>query len=510
MQIDAIVSGIMATVTDPMCLALIFLGTVMGLTFGCLPGLTSVMGLSLLIPITYTLEPIPAFGLLLGCYVGGVSGGAISACLLNIPGTPSAICTTLDGYPMTQRGEGARALGWAALASGIGTFLSWIMLIVLSSLLAAFCKDFSSTEYASVSLLGLLLVTAMSKKNFAKGIVACAIGVFLSCIGVDQVYGTFRFTFGSADLLNGFYTVPVCIGIFSIPQVISMYANKTDNKQPKVKLKNLFPSLREIWAHKVNILRSACVGTIIGVIPAIGQSAAAFFAYDLAKRGKSPEPQKFGEGNVDGVIAPETANNAVCGGAMVPMLTLGIPGDACTAILIGGLTLKGLRAGPTLFMENYNIVVGLYTCLLFATIFMVLIQTLGIKMFCKILAVPGKYLAPILVVLSMVGCYAVRNNPFDCVVCIALGVAGYFLDKAGYNLTSIVMGLVLGGNFEAEIRRTLIATQNDWLTFITRPISCVILVLCLVVVVWTIYSQWRISHGKKNKFDEADEMEEKL
>jgi putative tricarboxylic transport membrane protein len=297
----------------------------------------------------------------------------------------------------------------------------------------------------------------------------------------------------------GFYTVPVCIGVFSIPQIINLFIKNIDYKQPKVRMRNFLPSLKEIWQHKWNILRSSAIGTVIGIVPAIGQTTASFFAYDLAKRSKSTEKEKFGEGNTDGVIAPETANNAVCGGALVPMLTLGIPGDAVTAILIGGLTLQGLRAGPMLFLESYDIVVGLYTCLLLATIFMVLIQLFGIKFFSKILAVPSNFLAPILVVLSMIGCYAVRNNPFDCMVCLVLGTLAYFLDKTGCNLTCIVMGLVLGSTFESEMRRTLIATHNDWTIFLTRPISGVILGLCAVVVVWTAYKQIRTRKGEPEK-----------
>lgn len=505
LQFDSIISGVLASTTDPLCIALIFLGTVVGLTFGCLPGLTATMGCALLIPISYSLDTIPAFGLLLGCYVGGVAGGAISACLLNIPGTPSAICTTLDGYPMAQQGRGAQALGWAAMASGIGTFLSWFVLVALSTLMASFCADFSSTEYAVVALLGLLLTMTMSKKSFTKGIVTAAIGIMLGCVGIDIIYGNFRFTFNSMNLLSGFDTVPVSIGAFALPQIIGLFVKPVDRKQPKVNAKGFLPSLRDIWAHKWNIIRSAVIGTVIGIIPAIGQVTASFFAYDVAKRSGSKEKEAFGEGNCDGVIAPEAANNAVCGGAMVPLLTLGIPGDQTTAILLGGLTLHGLRAGPQLFMENYDVVVGLYTTLLIATVFMVVIQTFGIKIFCKMLATPCNFLAPLLLVLSLVGSYAIRSNPFDCVVCLCVGIVCYFMDRAGYGVTTLVMGLVLGSTFESEFRRTMLTTHNDWSVFISRPISCAITILCVAVVVWTIWRQIRASRGKVGKYDEYED-----
>ena len=504
-RIDDIINGVLASTTDPLCIALIFLGTVVGLTFGCLPGLTATMGCALLIPVSYSLDTIPAFGLLLGCYVGGVAGGAISACLLNIPGTPSAICTTLDGYPMAQQGKGARALGWAAMASGIGGVLSWIVLVALSTAMAAFCADFSSSEYAVVALLGLLLTMTMSKKSFTKGIVTAALGIMLGCVGIDIIYGNFRFTFGTTSLLSGFDTVPVSIGAFALPQIIGLFVHPVDRKQPKVSARGFLPSIRDIWKHKWNIIRSSIIGTVIGIIPAIGQVTASFFAYDLAKRAGSTEKEAFGEGNCDGVIAPETANNAVCGGAMVPLLTLGIPGDQTTAILLGGLMLHGLRAGPQLFIENYDVVVGLYTTLLIATIFMVIAQTFGIKLFCKMLATPCNFLAPLLLVLAMVGCFAIRSNPFDCVVCLCVGIVCYFMDRAGYSVTCLVMGLVLGSTFEAELRRTLLTTHNDWSVFITRPFSCVMTLLCAAVIIWTIVRQIRASHGKVGKYDEFED-----
>jgi putative tricarboxylic transport membrane protein len=487
MNVNALISGLQQGLTDPMAIVMTLIGTLMGLIFGSLPGLTAAMGVALLVPITYSFSPIVAFGMMLGCYVGGTSGGAISACLLNIPGTPSAICTTFDGHPMTKQGRGAKALGWAAMASAIGGIISWLVLVFLSPALASLCTRFTSSEYTCIALFGLIIIAAMSEKSLLKGVMAGAVGVFISTIGVDAIFGSYRFTFSSLNLMGGVPLIPAVIGIFSIPQIISLCVHTRKNPKVSLKLKDFVPGPREIWAHKLNIVRSSIIGTIVGIIPDIGGQTAAFFAYDQARRSKSPDPHAFGEGNVDGVIAPETANNAVCGGALVPMLTLGIPGDPVTAILMGGLMIQGLRPGPALFLEHFDIMVGIFSTLLLATVFMLLLQLIGIKFFCKILGVPTHYLAPILGVLAMVGSFAIRNNPFDMIVALIFGFVGYFMEKGEFNTAPMVLGLVMGYMFETELRLTLQAVKNDWTIFVTRPISLGILIVVVLVLGITTY-----------------------
>jgi putative tricarboxylic transport membrane protein len=336
----------------------------------------------------------------------------------------------------------------------------------------------------------------MSEKSLLKGLLAGSIGVFISTIGVDSIYGMYRFTFGSVNLMGGVSLIPAVIGIFSIPQIIGLCVQTWKNPQISLKLKDFIPGPREIWAHKFNIVRSSIIGTIVGIIPIIGGPTAAFFAYDQARRSKSKEPQAFGEGNVDGVIAPETANNAVCGGALIPTLTLGIPGDPVTAILMGGLMIQGLRPGPALFLEHFDIMIGIFSTLFLATIFMLILQTGGIKFFCRILGIPVNYLAPILGVLSMVGCYAIRNNFFDMFIALVFGFVGYFMEKAEFNFSPLVLGLVMGSMFEQELRLTLRAANNDWAIFVTRPISLGILLVTVVLFCFTIY---RVATRKKRK-----------
>ncbi len=479
-----IINGIMETVANPQAMLMVFIGTFMGLIFGSLPGLTATRAVALLVPMTFTMEPVVAIGIMLGAYVGGISGGAVSAILLNIPGTPSAVVTTLDGHPMARAGRGAEALGWAAIASGFGGLLSWLFLVFFSPVLAKIATSFSAPEYAALALFGLTIISAVSGDSIVKGIVAGLIGIVLSFIGTDPIWGDLRFTFGNYNLLSGVATMPALIGLYSIPQILNSCTNKNTVKNVKVKLKNFIPSAKELWKSKWNILRTGIIGVIIGIIPATGGNIAAFIAYDQAKR-FSKEPETFGKGNPDGIIASEAANNAVCGGALIPLLTLGIPGDSVTAVLLGGLLIHGLTPGPSLFKEHYNVVIGIFTTLFIATIFMVLIQMIGIKFFVRVLSVPTNYLSAALVVLSLVGSFALRKNMFDVYMTIGLGIFGFFLMKGGFPIAPTVLGLVLGRMFEREFRTALRASNGSLAIFVQRPIALLLIIISLTVVIST-------------------------
>ena len=313
--------------------------------------------------------------------------------------------------------------------------------------------------------------------------------------GTDPIWGDLRFTFGNYNLLSGVSTMPALIGLYSIPQILKGCLEKNETEKVDVKLKNFVPSPKKLWQHKWNLLRSSLIGTMIGIIPATGGNIASFIAYDQAKR-FSKEPETFGKGNPDGVIASEAANNSVCGGALIPLLTLGIPGDSPTAVLLGGLMIHGLTPGPAMFKEKYNVIVGVFCMLLIATIFMVLLQMFGIKIFTKVLAVPTNYLSAALVVLSLVGSYALRSNMFDVLMTIALGLFGYLMMKAQYPIAPAVLGLVLGSMFEREFRTALRTSLNNPLVFFKRPVSCTIILIALAVLIWTVINHYR---GKKKK-----------
>ncbi len=481
---SVVVQAVLATVANPYTLFLVVAGTFLGLVFGSLPGLTSTMGVAILIPLTFTLEPVNAMGMMLGTYIGGMAGGAVSATLLNIPGTPSAIVTCLDGHPMVQQGRGAEALGWAAFSSGWGSLVSWVLLVTISPLLARLCTSFGSPEYAALAFFGLTIIAAISGKSILKGVIAGIFGITLSFVGVDPIWGELRFTFGSIDLMGGISTIPAMIGLFSIPQILRSCTARDNAKvdSKDLKLSKFVPSFREMWRQKWAILRASVIGVGIGIIPATGGNIGSFIAYDQAKR-FSKHPETFGKGNYEGIIASEAANNGVCGGALVPMLTLGIPGDSVTAVLLGGLMIHGLRPGPALFSDTPDIVVGIFTTILVATIAMVLIQMVGIKLFVRILNIPVHYLSGILVVLSLVGSFALRSNFFDVLLTLGIGLFGYFFVKAGFPSAPVVLGLVLGSMFEGEIRRALRLSSGNPSIFFTRPISCVILLMGVGVIV---------------------------
>lgn len=485
-------TGALATFLDPSILLVVLEGTVIGIVFGALPGLSATMGVALLIPLTFTLDPVKAMGMMLGCYVGGMAGGAISAALLNIPGTPSAVVTCLDGYPMAQKGEGAQALGWAAFSSGFGSLFSWLLLVTLSPVLAVLCTSFGSPEYAALAFFGLTIIAAVSGKSLLKGLIAGIIGVIMSFIGTDPIWGDLRFTFGSMNLMTGISTIPALIGLYSIPQIIISSVSKgnphVDSKD--LKLSAFVPPIVEMWRQKWNIIRSSLIGTLIGIIPATGGNIAAFIAYDQTRR-FSKEPDSFGKGNFEGVIASEASNNGVCGGALIPMMTLGIPGDSVTAALMGGLIIHGLRPGPALFIESPEQVAGIFATILMATIFMVLIQCVGIKLFVRVLNVPIYYLNGFLVVLSLVGSFALRSNFFDVIMTLCIGMFGYLMIKGGFPTAPVVLGLVLGSMFEGEFRRALKLSEGSLNIFVTHPVAFTFIAIGMIIILHSIYKSWK-------------------
>lgn len=488
MDLLTLLGGALDIIINIKALLWILLGTFCGLVFGALPGLSATMAVALLIPLTFYLEPVVAISMLIGAYIGGIAGGAVSAILINIPGTPSSVVTTIDGHPMAAQGKAARALGWAAFSSGWGSIISWLLLVTIAPLLAKICTGFGSPEYAALAFFGLSIIAAVSGDSIMKGIIAGFIGVSMSFVGIDPIWGDLRFTFGSINLMGGISVVSALIGLYSIPQILNSCLDK-DNEKLSAKdltIKNIVPPFKEQFAHKINIIRSSLIGTLIGIIPATGGNIAAFLAYDQAKR-FSKEPETFGKGNVDGIIASEASNNGVCGGALIPMLTLGIPGDSVTAVLLGGLMIHGIQPGPMLFSDSPAFIGGIFTAVFIATMYMVLLQVFGIKIFVKTLNVPVNYLNAILVVLSLVGSYAIRQNFFDVILTLFFGVVGYILTKAKFPSAPIVLGLVLGSMFEGEFRRALKLGGGSMSIFFERPIALMIIILAFAIIISTLW-----------------------
>ncbi|MDO5551576.1 MAG: tripartite tricarboxylate transporter permease, partial [Lachnospiraceae bacterium] len=403
------------SVLNPGCFAVMLLGTVIGIIFGSIPGLTSTMGVALCLPLTFSMTPLNGIAMLVALYVGGTSGGLISAILLKIPGTPSSVATTFDGAPMAAKGEAGKALGAGILYSFIGTVFSIIALIFIAPSLAKVALKFGPYEFFAICMFALTMIGSMVGDNLLRGLMSGVAGVMFSLFGIASIGGAERFTFGIRDLENGFDMLPVMIGLFAVAEILKVAADGipvTQSTALNCKMKGFGITLKEFKEQSWNMVRSALLGIGIGILPGIGGATSNIVAYSVAKQ-QSKYPEKFGTGIVDGVIATETSNNASIGGALIPLLTLGIPGDTVTAMLLGALTLHGITPGPLLFKNSGKLVYGIFAAFIIATIMMLIVEYGGIKIFIKVLAVPKYILLPVILILCVVGTYGTNHSMFD-------------------------------------------------------------------------------------------------
>jgi len=470
---------------EPTVLLMILAGTVLGLVMGALPGLTAAMTIALLIPLTFGLEPILGIGMLLGGFVGAVAGGAIPAILLGIPGTPSSVATTFDGYPMAKRGNAGKALGIAISSSFIGGLAGAILLLLVAPPIASFALRFGPAEFFSLGIFGLVIIASVSGKSMSKGLVAGLIGLLLSTIGADRTNATLRFTGDEPSLIMGINLLPALIGLFAISQVLQDFLNGGKSKpltsvsENVAKAKPDWGILRRSW--KI-LTSSSLIGTIVGAIPGAGGSISSFMAYDQAKR-FSKTPEKFGQGHEEGLIASESANNAMAGGALIPVLTLGVPGEVATAVLMGGLTIQGVRPGPALFEQQTTLAYGIFFAFIIANIFMFLTQLFGIKLFVRVLQVPAKILTPLILMFCVIGVYGVSGNYFDLWLMLSFGVLGFFLNRYGFGTAPVILGLILGSLIESNLRRGMLLFDGNWTEFVSRPISASLLALSALLLI---------------------------
>ena len=469
------------------CLALIFVGVALGIVFGSIPGLSANMAVTLCLPLTYSMDTIPGITLLIALYLGGISGGLISAILINIPGTPASIATCFDGAPLARKGEAGRALGTGILASFVGGLISILLLIFISPQLAKVALKFGPFEYAAVGIFSLTLIASLAGKNLAKGLLSALIGIALATVGAAPIDGAPRFTFGLTSLGKGFDIITIMIGLFAVTEVIEPLA---------FKMKGLGISIKEFFSHWFGILRAALIGTGIGILPGLGGSTANVIAYSVAQN-SSKYPEKFGTGVVDGLIASESSNNATVGGALIPMLTLGIPGDVTTAILLGALTMKGVTAGPLLFKTDGPLVYSIFIALLIANVVMLVLMYLGMRGFVKLLSLPKIYLLPVVMIMCIIGAFAVNNRVFDIWCVLGFGVLGYLLKKAEIPFAPLIMGFILGPMVELYLRRASMLNEGDLTPFFTRPIPAVFLLIAAAVVVMTVIKEVR-ARSRKN------------
>lgn len=485
---------------------LIVLGVVVGIIFGSIPGLTATMAVALCIPLTYGMDITAALSLLVGLYVGGVSGGLISAILINIPGTPSSVATTFDGSPMAKKGEAGKALGVGIVASFWGGLLSVFALIFLAPPLSKIALKFGPYEYFAIALFSLTLIASLSGKSMAKGILASLIGITMAFIGIAPIDGTQRFTFGINELASGFDLLPVLIGLFAVTEVMKeaegcwIKGRVFDAAKHKIqlgKIKGFGFTLAEAMSQKINFTRSFLIGLVIGILPGIGGGTSNLLAYAVAKS-QSKNPEKFGTGVIDGVVASETSNNASVGGAFLPLLTLGIPGDTVTAMLLGGFMIHGVSPGPLLLTSHGHLVYAIFAALIVAHVVMLIVEFWGIRIFVKALDVPKYILLPVIIALCVVGAFGLNNNITDVWSLLLFGVLGYMLEKFGYPLSPLILGFILGPMVETNLRRGLMHTGGDFLPFFSQPIAALFFALTALSVSWIAYQQYKKSAQQCN------------
>ena len=468
------------------------LGSFMGIIVGAIPGLTATMGIALLVPFTFGMSPITGIVMLLGIYTGGIYGGGIASILIKTPGTPAAVATTFDGYPMAQKGLAGKAIGIATVASGIGGTFTALCLTFFAPILANFALRFSAPEYFALAVFGLSVVVTLAGRSPLKGLISGGLGLLIAMVGLDPMGGFPRFTFGRIELTGGFSFVPMLIGLFALSEGFRQMETILTAPRVKTVLKDIIPKFRELTACTVTFVRSCIIGLIVGITPAIGAETSSLISYAEAKR-TSKHPEKFGTGILEGVAAPQCAENASTGGDMLPMLTLGIPGDAATAVLMGALTIHNLQPGPLLFRDHQELVHQIFGGMILANFMFVILGLFFARFFARVINIDRRYLVPLIFIACMVGAYSINNVMYDLVTCVCFGFIGYLMMRYDYPVSPMVLAQILGAMMESNFRRSLVMSSGDPLILVTRPIALTILILAVFATVTAIRRQRRTS-----------------
>ncbi len=487
-MINEIVNVFGQVFTDPFAITLLVFGVLLGIVLGALPGISSTMSLAVLLPVSFSMSPEHGMIFLMGVFSASVYGGSISAILISIPGTPGAIVTKMYGYPMAKKCRAGEALTYAVLASGFGGILGWILLILLGPLIAAAALHFRSPDYAAVTLFGLCMLAYATPGSTYKALVAGVFGLILATVGLDSLTFIGRLDFGNAYLQGGISMVPVAVGIFGLAEVLKSIEFGKKKLEVITAINRLFPPWSEIKPLWPMAIRGALIGAFVGAIPAAGSAIGVTVSYAQEKR-MSKNPEKYGTGIPEGIVAPESSNNACVGGALIPLMTLGIPGDSMTAVLVGAMLIHGLRPGPQLFVERLDFVALIYVALILAIILTTILALLTIRYIARILDAPKNILMTGITILCMVGSYAVRNSIFDVMIMIIFGFIGYLMQKIQMPVAPVVFGLVLGPLLEENIRRSLIVSAGDWSVFFERPISLIFILISVLALALPIFSR---------------------
>ncbi len=472
---------------SPMVLFYMFAGVAAGICIGALPGLTATMGVALLLPLTFGMDATAGILMLLGIYVGAIYGGSISAILLHTPGTPASAATAIDGYEFSKRGEAGRALGIATLSSYIGGVVSCLCLWLISPQLAKLALKFSSAEFFLLATFGLCIIANISGENMAKGLICGFLGVLTATIGIDSVTSYIRFS-DHPDLLSGVQYIPVMIGLFALSQAFETIEDIYSKDEVDTKVTRVLPTKEDVKTMFRVAPVTGLIGTFIGIVPGAGADIGSFVGYNTA-RSMSKHPELFGKGSPEAVAASEGGNNGVTGGAMIPMLTLGVPGDAVAAIMIGALTIQGLTPGPMLFNTNKVLVYTIFLGMFVANTIMVLLGFSCIRLFTKVLSVPKTILTPVIFLLCIIGSFAMRNNLFDVGVMLVAGIIGYFMGKVKIPTSPAILGLILGPMAEKNFRTALLKSGGDPVVFFNTPICWFFLALIALTLFGAVHGQ---------------------
>lgn len=474
---------------DPYTFLMVVFAIVVGTIFGALPGVSATMAVALGLPFTYSMQPVPAIVFLVAVYCSSITGGSITAILFKIPGVPSSAPTTFDGYPMAQRGEAGKALGIALGSSAIGGLVSALAMLTLSPQLTQAALSFSPSDIFAVTFMGLSILTCLDSKNILRTLISGLLGLLLACVGQDPMYAVQRLTFGSGELIAGLEMIPVLIGIFAVTEVLKQtkIRDKLSADEGTASVNTKMPSFREWWGIKWLLARCSIIGTIIGILPGAGATIASFLCYSSETK-LSKHPEKFGTGIIDGIAASETANNAATGGAMVPLLSLGIPGGNAAAVMMSALVLKGVQLGPLLLVNQPQYLSATFASMVVTNILMVIVAIGIAKVFAQILAVPYSYLGPIIIMLAIIGSYATNMSIADVKIMAIAGVIGLVISACHFNSAALILGLVLGVICEGNFSRAYTISRANLVNMFARPVAGTLMVVSIVLLLWPIVS----------------------
>ena len=489
----------------------LIVGVIVGIIGGALPGISPSMTIALMLPVTLYLPGADAIASLMGAYQGAMYGGSISAILINTPGTASAAATAIDGYELAKQGKARKALLMSLYASVAGGLIGIIILLFSAQYLASIALKFGPPEYFGLMLLSMALIAGISGKSLMKGLISGGMGLFFATVGLDPIYGSTRFTFGNISLFDGINILSVFIGVFALSEIMMQLSQGREelNRKPETMLmaKDTL-TFKEFFAEKWNILYASIIGAFIGILPGIGGSTASFVAYAFEQK-RSKHPEEFGHGSLAGVAAPEAANNAVCGGALVPLLTLGVPGDVVTAILVGAFIAHGIKPGPLLFVDNIASVYTIYIALFFSLIVLSVVGHLGINASATIVKLRKSVLLPLVFVICIVGTYSSGGNYFDVYAMLFFGIIGFLLRKYGYPLSPLIIAFVVGPALESNLRRSLLLGDSGAKIFFTRPLSAFLIVASIIFMafmVWSNHKEKKAAEAKQEEVADEDDL----